>query len=34
MLENAKNELTNELDSQQLSQLMTAVNNWNGYFED
>ena len=34
MLENVKNELINELDSQQLSQLMTAVNNWNGYFED
>ena len=34
MLENVKNELVNELDSQQLSQLMTAVNNWNGYFED
>ena len=34
MLENAKNELANELDSQQLSQLMTAVNNLNGYFED
>ena len=34
MLENVKNELINELDSQQLSQLMTAVNNLNGYFED
>ena len=34
MLENVKNKLINELDSQQLSQLMTAVNNWNGYFED
>lgn len=34
MLENVKNELVNELDSQQLSQLMTAVNNLNGYFED
>ena len=34
MLENVKNELINELDSQQLSQLMTAVNNWNGCFED
>ena len=34
MLENVKNELINELDSQQLNQLMTAVNNLNGYFED
>ena len=34
MLENVKNELTNELDSQQLSQLMTVINNLNGYFED
>ena len=34
MLENVKNELVNELDSQQLNQLMIAVNDWNGYFED
>lgn len=34
MLENVKDELVNKLDSQQLSQLMTAVNNLNGYFED
>lgn len=34
MLESVKNELVNELDSQQLSQLMTEVNNLNGYFED
>ena len=34
MLENVKNELVNELDSQQLNQLMTVVNDWNGYFED
>lgn len=34
MLENVKDELVNELDSQQLNQLMTAVNNLNGYFED
>ena len=34
MLENVKNELINELDSQQLSQLMTVINNLNGYFED
>lgn len=34
MLENVKNKLVNELDSQQLNQLMTAVNNLNGYFED
>ena len=34
MLENVKNKLVNELDSQQLSQLMTVVNDFNGYFED
>ena len=34
MLESVKNELVNELDSQQLSQLMTVINNLNGYFED
>ena len=34
MLENVKNELINELDSQQLSQLMTVINNLNDYFED
>ena len=34
MLENVKNELVNELDSQQLSQLMTVVNDFNDYFED
>lgn len=34
MIENVKNELVNELDSQQLSQLMAEINNLNGYFED
>ena len=34
MLENVKSELINELDSQQLNQLMTVVNDFNGYFED
>ena len=34
MLENVKNELINELDSQQLNQLMIAINDFNGYFED